>query len=69
MKYNAQKKYKRDKVKTRHIDFYPHDEEIYIISRQINFQRFVKMCLRNYDLINKELYYVMNEVENGKEDI
>lgn len=60
------KRYKK-KIKTREVDFYPPDEAIYNKSKQINFQAFVKTCLKNYDLIMNELYYVMKEGEcNGK---
>ena len=60
------KRYKK-KIKIRKVDFYPSDEAIYNKSKQINFQAFVKTCLKNYDLIINELYYVMKEGEcNGK---
>ena len=60
------KRYKK-KIKIRKVDFYPSDEAIYNKSKQINFQAFVKMRLKNYDLIINELYYVMKEGEcNGK---
>ena len=58
----AAKRYKK-KIKIREVDFYPPDEEIYNKSKQINFQAFVKTCLKNYDLIMNELYYVMKEGE------
>ena len=58
----AAKRYKK-KIKIREVDFYPHDEEIYNKSKQINFQAFVKTCLKNYDLIMNELYYAMKEGE------
>lgn len=56
------KRYK-EKIKIRVVDFYPPDEAIYNKSKQINFQAFVKTCLKNYDLIMNELYYVMKEDE------
>lgn len=56
------KRYKK-KIKIREVDFYPPDEKIYNKSKQINFQAFVKTCLKNYDLIMNELYYVMKEGE------
>ena len=56
------KRYKK-KIKIRKVDFYPSDEAIYNKSKQINFQAFVKTCLKNYDLIINELYYAMNEGE------
>ena len=58
----AAKRYKK-KIKIREVDFYPSDEAIYNKSKQINFQAFVKTCLKNYDLIMNELYYVMKEGE------
>lgn len=58
----AAKRYKK-KIKIREVDFYPPDEEIYNKSKQINFQAFVKTCLKNYDLIMNELYYAMKEGE------
>ena len=58
----AAKRYKK-KIKIRVVDFYPPDEEIYNKSKQINFQAFVKTCLKNYDLIMNELYYAMKEGE------
>ena len=56
------KRYKK-KIKIRKVDFYPSDEAIYNKSKQINFQAFVKTCLKNYDLIMNELYYAMKEGE------
>lgn len=53
----------RRKIKTREISFYLLDEAIYKKSKEINFQAFVKTCLKNYDLIMNELYYVMKEGE------
>lgn len=53
----------RRKIKTREISFYLLDEVIYKKSKEINFQAFVKTCLKNYDLIMNELYYVMKEGE------
>ena len=65
MKESA-KRYKK-KIKIREVDFYPPDEAIYNKSKQINFQAFVKTCLKNYDLIMNELYYAMKEGEgNGR---
>ena len=58
----AAKRYKK-KIKIREVDFYPSDEEIYNKSKQINFQAFVKTCLKNYDLIMNEVYYAMKEGE------
>ena len=58
----AAKRYKK-KIKIRVVDFYPPDEAIYNKSKQINFQAFVKTCLKNYDLIMDELYYALKEGE------
>ena len=56
------KRYKK-KIKIRKVDFYPSDEAIYNKSKQINFQAFVKTCLKNYDWIVNKLYYAMKEGE------
>lgn len=58
----SMKDYKR-KIKTREVAFYLSDESIYKKSKEINFQAFVKTCLKNYDLIMHELYYAMKEGE------
>ena len=42
MKNTPQARYKREKVKTRRVDFYPADERILAFSREINFAAFVK---------------------------
>ena len=42
MKNTPQSRYKREKVKTRRVDFYPADERILTFSREINFAAFVK---------------------------
>ena len=42
MKNTPQSRYKREKVKTRRVDFYPADERILVFSREINFAAFVK---------------------------
>ena len=42
MKNTPQARYKRKKVKTRRVDFYPADERILEFSREINFAAFVK---------------------------
>ena len=42
MKNTPQARYKRAKVKTRCVDFYPADERILTFSREINFAAFVK---------------------------
>lgn len=65
--YDAQKRYRKKNVVTRYIDFYPKDMELLDLSKTINFQQFVKQCLKNYKTISNELYYCMHEgVENGK---
>lgn len=42
MKNTPQSRYKRAKVNTRRVDFYPADAEILSFSREINFAAFVK---------------------------
>ena len=42
MKNTPQARYKREKVKTRRVDFYPADAKILAFSREINFAAFVK---------------------------
>ena len=42
MKNTPQARYKREKVKTRRVDFYPADERILAFSCEINFAAFVK---------------------------
>lgn len=42
MKNTPQARYKRAKVETRRVDFYPADAEILAFSREINFAAFVK---------------------------
>ena len=46
MKNTPQARYKRAKVKTRRVDFYPVDERILAFSREINFATFVKEKLK-----------------------
>ena len=46
MKNTSQFRYKREKVKTRRVDFYPADERILTFSREINFAAFVKEKLK-----------------------
>ena len=47
MKNTPQARYKRAKVETRRVDFYPKDAEILAFSREINFAAFVKETLKN----------------------
>ena len=42
MKNTPQARYKREKVKSRRVDFYPADAKILAFSREINFAAFVK---------------------------
>lgn len=42
MKNTPQARYKREKVETRRVDFYPADTKILAFSREINFAAFVK---------------------------
>lgn len=46
MKNTPQARYKRTKVETRRVDFYPADAEILRLSREINFSAFVKEKLK-----------------------
>ena len=46
MKNTPQARYKREKVKTRRVDFYPSDVKIFAFSREINFAAFVKEKLK-----------------------
>ena len=59
MKQTPQSRYKRAKVKTKRVDFYPHDEKIYIFAQSINFSAFVKSKLKE----------TMEGVNNGKSDL
>ena len=59
MKNTPQDRYKREKVETRRVDFYPSDAEILAFSREINFAAFVKENLKE----------AMKEKNNGKADI
>ena len=59
MKNTPQARYKREKVETRRVDFYPSDAEILTFSREINFAAFVKENLKE----------AMKEKNNGKADI
>lgn len=55
MKNTPQSRYKRAKVETRRVDFYPADAQILAYSREINFAAFVK----------SKLYEDMQEVQNN----
>lgn len=59
MKNTPQARYKRAKVETRRVDFYPTDTEILAFSREINFTAFVK----------KRLEEAMKEKNNGKANL
>lgn len=56
MKNTPQARYKRAKVQTRRVDFYPADVKILAFSREINFAAFVKEKLREAmkEKINEE---------------
>lgn len=43
---NKSKKNYKNKCKRRNIDFYLHEEDLYKYSKTINFNKFVKDCLR-----------------------
>lgn len=53
----AKRNYKR-KCKTRIITFYLHEQDLYEFSKSINFQAFVKACLKCEIMENKR-------IENG----
>lgn len=55
MKNTPQSRYKREKVQTRRVDFYPADAQILAYSREINFAAFVK----------SKLYEEVQEVQNN----
>lgn len=44
---NKAKRIYKSKCKRRNIDFYIHEQDLYIFSKTINFNRFVKNALRN----------------------
>lgn len=44
---NKAKKDYKSKCKTRTITFYLHEKELYNFSKTINFQAFIKLCLKN----------------------
>ncbi len=56
------------KCKRRDICFYIKDMEIYEKSKQINFQHFVKFCLKNYNnlyLYNGGFPYKLSDILGG----
>lgn len=59
MKNTPQARYKRAKVETRRVDFYPADAKILAFSREINFAAFVK----------EKLEEAMKEKNNGKTNL
>lgn len=59
MKDTPQARYKRAKVETRRVDFYPADAEILALSREINFAAFVK----------EKLQEALKEKNNGKANL
>lgn len=50
----AQKTY-RKKCKRRYIDFYIKDQDLYEFSKTLNFQDFVKICLK-CEMIEEEMH-------------
>lgn len=54
------------KKHTRVIDFYANEEDLYDVSKQINFQQFVKLCLQHFliDYTFKNKY--TEDKDNGK---
>lgn len=59
MKNSPQARYKRAKVVTRRVDFYPTDAKILAFSREINFASFVK----------EKLEEAIKEKDNGKANL
>lgn len=53
------------KKHTRVIDFYADEEDLYGVSKQINFQKFVKLCLQHF-LIDYPLKKIYRGKDNGK---
>ena len=43
---NKAKRNYKSKCKSRNIDFYLHEQDLYNFSKTINFQAFVKLCLK-----------------------
>lgn len=60
MKNTPQARYKRAKVTTRRVDFYPADAEILAFTREINFAAFVKEKLEEA---------LKEKKANGKKDL
>ena len=58
MKNTPQARYKREKVETRRVDFYPADAKILAFSREINFAAFVK------EKLEEEMEKKSNEKKN-----
>ena len=66
---NKAKRNYKSKCKKREVDFYVKDIDLYETSKIINFQKFVKNCLRNKTQIDKmfnENYTVKEGEQNGK---
>ena len=66
---NKAKRNYKSKCKKREVAFYIKDIDLYEISKIINFQKFVKNCLRNKTQIDKmfnENYTVKEGEQNGK---
>ena len=61
----AKRKYK-SKCKKREVDFYIKDIDLYETSKIINFQEFVKNCLRNKTQIDK-MFNENDTVKEGKD--
>lgn len=52
-KMNKSKQDYKRKCKSRIIDFYLHEKDLYNLSKQINFSKFVKDALKAYQERNK----------------
>ena len=69
---NKAKQNYKAKCKKREVVFYIKDNDLYEFSKTINFQQFVKNCLRNKRQIDEMFYNIFNtadyENDTGKED-
>lgn len=63
---NKAKRNYKSKCKKREVDFYIKDIDLYETSKIINFQEFVKNCLRNKTQIDK-MFNENDTVKEGKD--
>lgn len=54
----AQKKYKKE-VKSKIITFYKHEKDLLDFANSINFQKYVKQCLR-ISMLKREAFIIKN---------